>query len=315
MTPACCRIPKAAIPAGLLLALTLACGVKCGHDQTPNPDLKLMLRCKGHSCFSPALSPSGRQIYYLDDTVSRHGTIPTYELRGGIRVHCIDRGTERSVAEGSFFALALSHDGARLAAASKDLIYARDSSLFVLSDTLGSDVESLYVSHPGETWYVWDIAFSSSSERLVFSMWKEPPDDTTRFYAISLDSSGALALVAKTPWLRTGFDIFDHDSLYADSVARGYPRVNPVSQRWALFAKQGEFSSYWVLHDRMLDATYPLEPGTTPYPGGYLEWPVWLPGGEGVVFAAGPREDGTAQPGPLELWILTNVPLASGDRY
>ena len=300
----CLDLPRIAV---VLVALLVFCGSIC-EDKDPylsNPNLVLLLKKEGHCLFNPVPAPNGRLIYFLDDSAPDTQNPPTSFVGGDLHVFNLADSSDRLLLQGLFLALALSRDGQKIALLSSR--YRRDTLEAFITDTAGTTVDTVLLPHPGEEWGVRsDLAFLSSGERVVFSVWMESRSRFTSFISKGLGHDTGTVLIDSVPWAVLGFDVFDSDSIYADSVATGYPSVNPQNSRWAVFAsEEGLFGSCWLIHDRQKEKFNALGSETHPYRIGYVEWPCWTADGRDLVFSTAAYTNGEIA--SLELWLLRDA--------
>ena len=293
-----------------LLALALAVmTIGCWNWEDPyktNPDLTLLLSRDGHYLFKPAVSPDGQDIYYLDDTNHESWQYPPASLKGYLCVYHLEDSADRVLLAGSFFTLAISRDGERLALLTMDESYhSADSTLFIVMETRSQRIESLYVRHPGVSWRPWCLGLDSTGQRLIFSTWRGESGGTL-VYAVGLGPDTSLCIVCSLPTSSTTFDLLAGDTLLVDSqVNGGQPRANPMRPAFVIRSRHGQLSWYWDLLDRTTGQRSPLGSQTRPYSSCFVDWPSWMPGGRDMVFCAeADRDEPTAR---MEIWCLKNA--------
>lgn len=282
----------------------LLCGSLCQNEDPylTNPNLVLLLRKEGHCLFNPIPSGDGKLLYYLDDTAYDGSEWPTTSLRGDLRVYNLADGSDRLLLSVQSHHLALSRDCSKLLTCDASLL--PDTLLLLTVDTSGLSPETLRLT--GDHRHLADLAFSTTEDRVVYNLIRGTPWRTC-FYSRTPGNDTVARLVHEVPWQQRGFDMFDGDSIYADSVAHGtYPAVNPQNSRWAVFASVGGLMGNWLrIHDRHKGKVNALGSQTHPYRVGYVEWPCWTADGRDLVFSSAPYTGGEIA--SLELWLLRDA--------
>jgi hypothetical protein len=151
-----------------------------------------------------------------------------------------------------------------------------------------------------------DLFFSYSDERVVFAV---IADGQTCFYSKNLSLDTATTLLLTLPWSVHGFGAADNDSIYADSAAVGHLSMNPSSDKWVVFAEQGDFyDRFWMVRNRRTRRLHVFGQGSSrPYSTGFVDWPRWMPGGQDLLFSAAPASHGGKYFDPTELWLLKDA--------
>jgi len=158
------------------------------------------------------------------------------------------------------------------------------------------------MNYPG---MVRDLSFSHYGERVVFAVVVGGP---TYFYSKSINPDTATALLQILPWTVHGFGLVGSDSIYADSMADGHLSINPLFDKWAAFARQGDFYyRAWSLRNRGTGRLQALGQGSRPYATGFVDWPCWTPDGNDLLFSAAPASNGGKYLDPTELWMLKDA--------
>jgi len=174
-------------------------------------------------------------------------------------------------------------------------------------DTGAAHVDTLVVSHTQTDQQVWDMHFFHNGTALLYCI---RPDgyhtDDFRFYSVSLEPGSRETLLFQFPGYVDGFDVFDGDSIYVDSLIRDDPAVNPVRTRWVAYSRSAYPAAYrvWMLQDRQTGVRHPMfvGSGTRPTDRDFVEYPAWTPDGNELVFTAGERHGDR-----VEIWVLKNA--------
>lgn len=288
----------------LAVAVTavVVCGSRCEDPHTTNPDFVLLMGQDGVFPTDPKPSPDGRLLYYVVLVDTTYQASPR-GIVGDIRVRCMTDSTDRLLLAGEYGKLSLSRDGRTIAPKVRrvDII----TTLLLVLDTSGAVRDTVYATYPAN-WYVSDHALSSDGNVLYY-LSRNEPGGAACLYSVDLQQGGGPRLVQSFSYYMNGFDLFDGDSIYADSSAKENPAVNPVHTRWAVSAGGDRFTWYWKLHDRYTGKSVPWGSETRPYVGcPFLGSPVWSADGRDFFFVVG-RKITETQYSRTEVWVLKDA--------
>jgi hypothetical protein len=289
------------------IAVVLVLGSSCMDDPyKTNPNLVLLYANGSASAFNPVPSLDGRRIYFLEDSAFE-GKGEAEALEGDLHVLDLETRTERRLLSGSFNSLDLSSDGQRILLAGDRML--GSAGLLIITDTALLQIDTVPITHDPA---FWGARFRWLGDRVAYSVAAEPVhgNSSTSFYSKSLDGDTATRLETSVPWYQHRFDVITQESLYADSMTRFDPAVNPASYRWAVepgHAPSRELArDVWYLYDRIKRRRGRLPEDSRPYFQGSLYSPRWTAGGRDLLFAAD-KTNNTQLVQHFQIWLLRDA--------
>ena len=289
----------------VLLAFGLSCDLFRTHKE-PKLILKKDPTPAGHYFFlgCPVLAHDSTRLYYIQDTtLNVSGRTAAIDLKGDLRVFSLGDSSDRLLLPGLYHSISLSPDGRQIVLLNGWQTRWYDSApMFVLLDTGASVVDSVFVDSSAR-WGTYDVSFSRTDEELVFNTMDQPVESTA-FYALRPVAGERRRHILTLPGRRCGFDLFDGDSIYIDTLEESYPSVNPVNNKWVI--------SDWTLWDRVTGSGTPLDRFSEPLSiADVIQWPGWTPDGRSIVFAAFIGGGIRSRPLGYGSWIASSNPRAA----
>jgi len=250
----------------------------CLNPFTRNPHLRLLCS-DGYSDEHPVVAPNGNEVYYLSGN-----TLLKLD---------ISKDSASLLRPGSYQAIALSPDGAKLALLGRGLL---------LTDTTGALLDTLLPSESvGENPV--DVHFSHDGSHVYYST---TLDRGANYYRVALDGTGRELIYqsfgsAETPRGLGGFALTKDDSVLDYHPSRAWPQLSPTDDDVMAYADNFFDGGDIYLGRLSSDSVTDLE--CRPYSSAETAYPSWFPDGHRLVFCA------TVNPASsrFELWMLDSV--------
>lgn len=277
-------------------------GVMCVDPYTTNPNLKLLVGDTTTDydtihCSNPVVSPDGKTVYYL---CAPRDSIDFYVVAlGTVYAINVDGTNNKKILDGIFNALAISHDGNKLAIHPyKNYFYLEPESLILVLNSPGSKIDS----YPTPKHHVIDAEFSADGQWLYYTVDASSPSHVrTEIYRIKLSDSTNELIQTMDGY--HGFDLYIDNRIYFDPVIT-FPQIEPTKEKYVIGASY--YSDFKLMMRNIEEDTLMKLPDSLiPYDHGAVGFPYWFPDGNSIVFAAQPYKEGSGA--PAEIWILENI--------
>jgi hypothetical protein len=224
------------------------------HPYETNPNLKLVVGdTVYHSThnFNPVVSPNGGKVHYLSISVDNWSGF--YEDQMGSLFSVNTDGSDiLEILPGKYNNIAASPDGKKLAAQSYKGEYDEPipESLIVILHMDTGNAESLWVTSR----HIKKLAWSNNGNYLYYhtsnSIYRLYLPDSTDEIVMSI--SGIV-----------GFDLFNNDSIYLDSVI-WCPEIDPINQQH-IIGSSGIFAINLLMRDIQGETLITFPDSLTPY--------------------------------------------------